>query len=254
MGTLCTGEPRVKRSRCSIAGTGGGVVGWVVGTRYVDATTFGKYPKREGEGCFAAELPVEERCVVLRIFAVCLAVIGIGLPHLTVAQVSDEPQSENSIFEDEIPQVPDNKKGAASQSALAQMRSNLSQAFKHLAEAQGGKNGKPDIIRLNCVNEKLTQLKALLNIAEAADFALQQALVEERPEEATHEFEKIILAKTKSDDLIAQSSSCVGQAAVYSGDTKVETVIEEDVVSDESVVEIFDEIPIVEPPSASPFQ
>jgi hypothetical protein len=67
-----------------------------------------------------------------------------------------------------------------------------------------------DIVKLNCVNEKLTQMKAFLKVAEQADVALNEALAT-RDAGADAEFSKIAIARTKVDGLRAESEQCIGQ-------------------------------------------
>ena len=57
-----------------------------------------------------------------------------------------------------------------SHSALERMRAILTKVLKHL---QGARDER-DVVKLNCVNEKLTAVKGLLKIAEQADVGLQE--------------------------------------------------------------------------------
>ena len=56
------------------------------------------------------------------------------------------------------------------------MREILSRVLKHLEEAREER----DVIKLNCVNEKLTAIKGLLKISEQADVSMQEALARRR--------------------------------------------------------------------------
>jgi hypothetical protein len=119
--------------------------------------------------------------------------------------------------------VPDSRKLESSQAAVARMRDVLGRVLKHLEDARAER----DVIKLNCVNEKLTAIKGLLRIAEQADVALQEAVSRKDSETAGHEFDKISIAQRKSEQLLSESESCVGELAVYSGSTQVDVVIEE---------------------------
>lgn len=148
-----------------------------------------------------------------------------------------------------VEQVPDAEKASESQKHLARMKEILSKVLKHLEEARDEK----DIVKLNCVNEKLTNVKGLLKISEDGDVKMQEALARRSPDEAAHEYEKIAIARAKVEQLFAESEACVGELAVYAGDTQIEMVVEGEPTDD-----LSDNIPTVEiitrPPAASPYQ
>jgi hypothetical protein len=148
-----------------------------------------------------------------------------------------------------VEQVPDAEKPAKSQEHIGRMKEILSKVLKHLEEARDEK----DIVKLNCVNEKLTNVKGLLKISEDGDVKMQEALARRNPEEAAHEYEKIAIARSKCEQLFAESEACVGELAVYAGDTTVELVVEGEPPED-----LSEKIPTIDiitrPPAASPYQ
>ena len=154
-----------------------------------------------------------------------------------------------SPYADVVEQVPDGEKTGKSQTHIARMKEILTKVLKHLEEARDEK----DIVKLNCVNEKLTNIKGLLKISEDGDVKMQEALARRNSEESQHEFEKIAIARSKCEQLFAESEACVGELAVYAGDTQVEVVIEGEPPED-----VSNQIPMIEtiirPPAASPYQ
>lgn len=97
--------------------------------------------------------------------------------------------------------------GAAAGS-IARMKGALTQV---LTRAEQARNEK-DVVKLNCVNEKLTQIRALIKVAEQADSALRDSLAARDPA-ADAEFSKIAIARRKVDGLRADSEQCIGQLA-----------------------------------------
>ncbi len=148
-----------------------------------------------------------------------------------------------------VEQVPDNEKSGKTQEHVTRMKEILTKVLTHLEEARDEK----DIVKLNCVNEKLTNVKGLLKISEDGDVKMQEALARRNSEDAQHEYEKIAIARSKCEQLMAESESCVGELAVYAGDTQVEVVMEGEVPGN-----LAENIPVVEiivrPPAASPYQ
>jgi hypothetical protein len=94
----------------------------------------------------------------------------------------------------------------ASAEHLARMKTSLKTVLGRVEEARNEK----DVVKLNCVNEKLAQIKALLRIAEQSDVALHEA-VAARDAGADSEFAKIAIARSKVEGLRADSEQCLGQ-------------------------------------------
>jgi hypothetical protein len=100
----------------------------------------------------------------------------------------------------------DAAKAEASAEHLSRMKTAVKVVIGRVDEARDEK----DIVKLNCVNEKLTQMKAFLKVAEQADVALNEALATRGPG-ADAEFSKIAIARTKVDGLRAESEQCIGR-------------------------------------------
>ncbi|HUM10693.1 MAG TPA: hypothetical protein VLT82_07090 [Myxococcaceae bacterium] len=105
--------------------------------------------------------------------------------------------------------IPDPEKLTRSTSAVSRMRSVLSEVLGRLEEARATK----DVVKLNCVNEKLTQVKGLLRISEQSDVALQEAVSKKDSVAAEHEYSKVSIARTKVDQLRNEAEQCIGQLA-----------------------------------------
>jgi len=91
---------------------------------------------------------------------------------------------------------------------LERMKTSLRNVLSRVEEARSEK----DVVKLNCVNEKLTQVKGLIKVAEQADIALHEALAAKDPA-GDAEFTKIGIAKSKVDALKGDADQCIGQLA-----------------------------------------
>lgn len=105
--------------------------------------------------------------------------------------------------------VPDPEKVRQSAEAVTKMRAQLKDVLVKLEE---GRNSK-DVVKLNCVNEKLTQIKGLLRISEQSDIQLQEAVARKETGTAEHEFTKVSIARSKVAQLRAEAEDCIGQLA-----------------------------------------
>ena len=104
--------------------------------------------------------------------------------------------------------LPDSEKLEKSAEALGRMKTALKGVLTRVEEARNEK----DVVKLNCVNEKLTQIKGLLKVAEQSDIALHEAISTKDPA-AESEFAKIGIARTKVDGLRGDAEQCIGQLA-----------------------------------------
>ncbi len=188
------------------------------------------------------------KSVLSSLLAVALVLpLGSAIAQEGETEVIAEPTVEPD--ESPVEQVPDADKAAQADSYISNMKEVLRTVLKYLEEARDER----DVVKLNCVNEKLTAVKGLLRISETSDVALREALARRDPDSAAHEFEKIAIAARKVEQLRAESEACVGELAVYSGDTQVEVVVAgeppspADPASAPPVIDV-----VVRPPAASP--
>jgi hypothetical protein len=93
--------------------------------------------------------------------------------------------------------------------SLGVMREVLRDVLGNLEEARRTK----DVVKLNCVNEKLTQIKGLLRISEQADVALQEAVSKRETTSGEHEYTKVMIAQQKVSQLHTEAEKCIGQLA-----------------------------------------
>lgn len=112
----------------------------------------------------------------------------------------------------------DAEKVAKASEHVVKMKAAMKNVLQRVEDARNEK----DVVKLNCVNEKLTQVKGLLKVAEQADVALSEA-VARKDDSADTEFQKISMARAKVDQLRGEADQCIGQLAyVVSSETTVE--------------------------------
>ena len=132
-----------------------------------------------------------------------LLLLGTGLAR---AQAPSKPATSTL---ERAADVPDREKISRSSASVSRMRSVLSEVLGRLEEARATK----DVVKLNCVNEKLTQVKGLLRISEQSDVALQEAVAKKDTTAAEHEYSKVSIAKGKVEQLRGEAEQCIGQLA-----------------------------------------
>jgi hypothetical protein len=158
---------------------------------------------------------------------------------------SDSPSSIAGI---DAASVPLEEKQSRVESMLAEQRKILARVSTLLKEARAAK----DIVQLNCINEKLTQIKGLLKISENASVKMYEAIAGNQQDIIDHEFTKITVAHQRSVTLGAEAEQCVGEIAVYTGQTEVTVEIDDDIREDDPTAPPpVGPAPVI-PPFASP--
>lgn len=123
------------------------------------------------------------------------------------AQKADEPKTPAPDVDASKVSDPDKLKNSGE--GLVRMRSALKDVLGKLEEARSTK----DVVKLTCVNEKLTQIKGLLRISETADVNLQEAVARKETATSEHEYTKVSIAQSKVLQLRAEAEQCMGQLA-----------------------------------------
>lgn len=155
-------------------------------------------------------IPVLARGLVLG--ALCAtAAFAQGAPPASAPppHATDNGAALANIASEKASDVPDPEKLRRSSDALIRMRAVLKDALGKLEEARATR----DVVKLNCVNEKLTQIKGLLRISEQSDVSLQEAVAKRETGTAEHEFTKVTIARQKVEQLRAEAEECIGQLA-----------------------------------------
>lgn len=147
--------------------------------------------------------------------------------------------------------VPDPAKLVRSTQALGGMREVLRSVLGKVEEARRTK----DVVKLNCANEKLTQIKGLLRISEQADVSLQEAVSRQESSSSEHEFTKVMIARQKVGQLRSEAEECIGQLA-FRTDENLFVEVEEpnNLPGGDPTRPPTPDIVLVRPPPASPIR
>jgi hypothetical protein len=163
------------------------------------------------------------------------------LPLLFLAFLGAEPPPVAAA-------VPDGQKAKAAKEIIEKMRASL----KKLGDASKESRAAKDAVKLSCVAEKQSQATGLVAVAETSEAELTDALKRKDEEVAAHAFDKISLAGQKVTQLQADSNTCIGELAVYAGDTIVIATNEGD--SDDPTILIYVVPFLPRPVQVSPYQ
>lgn len=121
------------------------------------------------------------------------------------------------------------QKLSRSSKELERMKSTVKQTLERLKAARE----KQDIIQVNCVDDKLQAIQALLNISEDADRGMREAAAREDVEMINHEFTKISFTATRVENFRVEVEGCMGEASQYTGKTVLDVTVSNDIRSDD---------------------
>jgi hypothetical protein len=139
--------------------------------------------------------------------------------------------------------------------ALAGIRAALKEVS---ARAEAARTEK-DVVRLNCVNERLTQIRSLLKVAEQSERSRAEAAAR-RDAGADAHLAQVGTASSRVETLRSESEQCGGQVA-YAVEDRTRVEVQEPEALAEPSVEPGGGVrpvppppPVVRPGPASPFQ
>lgn len=111
-----------------------------------------------------------------------------------------------------------------------------------------------DVIKLNCVNDRLLMMKKLLNIGESARNDLVEAIAAQDEDDRYHHYGKIVISKERTGALRDEAEACIGEELIFLGPTQVD-IDTPDVPDDPTNADPFDlGLDFERPGYASPFR
>lgn len=178
--------------------------------------------------------------VAVSIVVAALALGGLGL---AVAQVGGDSPDEGEV---EVQRRAD--LGGPEQLAEAErIQTRGSQISRRVATMLDESRRERDIIRVTCLNDKLTQVNANVRTLELRVDALREAVQGDNVERRNHEYIVITVLGQKFEILEQEANQCIGQDIFETGATRVETVVDPSTPDEDPNV-------MVEPPTVpAPF-
>jgi len=102
----------------------------------------------------------------------------------------------------------------------------MNEVLKRIQVLQDQAKRAKDIIRLNCVTDKVVQVRVNISIAEQSIASLQEAVTRNDEGERVHEFTRLTIVNQKVQVLGAEAENCIGEDLSFVGATKVDVEID----------------------------
>jgi hypothetical protein len=109
-----------------------------------------------------------------------------------------------------------------------------------------------DIIRLNCVTDKLVQSKVNITIAQQSMGALQESIARADEGGRAHEFTRLTIVNQKVLVLGTEAENCIGEDLSFVGATRVDVEVDPSLPQIDSTLPPTQIIDPERPPEASP--
>lgn len=128
----------------------------------------------------------------------------------------------------------------------------MNEVLKRIQTLQDQAKREKDIIRLNCVTDKVVQVRVNISIAEQSMAALQEAVTRADEGERTHEFTRLTIVNQKVQVLGAEAENCIGEDLSFVGATRVDVEIDPNIPTYDPTQPPAPGIDIDRPGEASP--
>lgn len=132
---------------------------------------------------------------------------------------------------------------------MGKMRSTESRVTKLQDEARA----KKDVIKLNCVSDKVVQIKGHIAVGDQSMAGLNTAISRGDTPGRQHEFTRMTIIYQKVVVLGTEAENCIGEDASYVGETRVDVEIDPNIPNDDPTEPQLPLPDVTRPPEASPF-
>jgi hypothetical protein len=129
---------------------------------------------------------------------------------------------------------------------------NMTEVLKRTQTLQDQAKREKDIIRLNCVTDKVVQVRVNISIAEQSVAALQEAVTRADEGERTHEFTRLTIVNQKVQVLGAEAENCIGEDLSFVGATRIDVEVDPSIPQYDPTLPPAPGIDIERPGEASP--
>jgi len=129
---------------------------------------------------------------------------------------------------------------------------NMTEVLKRTQTLQDQAKREKDIIRLNCVTDKVVQVRVNISIAEQSMAALQEAVTRADEGERTHEFTRLTIVNQKVQVLGAEAENCIGEDLSFVGATRIDVEVDPNIPQYDPTLPPAPGIDIERPGEASP--
>lgn len=151
---------------------------------------------------------------------VALALVALAIAgRFALAQVGFERR----------PTLPPTEQAAQGDAILTRVEVLRAQVSKQLQAAREAR----DVVKVLCLNDKLTQIDTLKRAAGDRRAELDAAIARADRELADHQFTMLTVQRQRAEQIASEANQCIGSEMAFIGQTTVETTIDPNLPPDD---------------------
>jgi hypothetical protein len=142
------------------------------------------------------------------------------------------------------------------QESLAQAKDyykKMQETQRRVTQLQAKAKKDKDMVKLNCVNDKLTQLKGHMTVTDQSMSSIATDVAKSDDAARQHEFTRISILYQKVVTLGTEAEQCIGEDVSYVGATSVDVEIDPSIPPGDPTIPDLPVPAVTRPPEASPF-
>jgi hypothetical protein len=129
----------------------------------------------------------------------------------------------------------------------------MQETQRRVTQLQAKARKDKDMVKLNCVNDKLTQLKGHMTVTDQSMSTLTLDIAKGDDTARQHEFTRISILYQKVVVLGTEAEQCIGEDVSYVGATRVDVEIDPSIPPTDPTMPDLPVPDVTRPPEASPF-
>jgi len=129
----------------------------------------------------------------------------------------------------------------------------MQETQRRVTQLQAKAKKDKDMVKLNCVNDKLKQLKGHMTVTDQSMSSLTLDVAKSDDTARQHEFTRISILYQKVVTLGTEAEQCIGEDVSYVGATRVDVEIDPSIPPTDPTMPDLPVPDVTRPPEASPF-
>lgn len=139
-------------------------------------------------------------------------------------------RNSSSLIDEDIDSLSGAQRMERALGKIGTMKSTLTTTDQVLSRAR---NQERDILKINCVNEKIAAIKGFVKVSEQSYVSLSDAAKRADEEASKHHYTLISIAGQKVAGLGEEARVCAGEEVRYAEDTLLDVTVDPDIIPED---------------------
>lgn len=144
-------------------------------------------------------------------------------------QIEQLAEDSEELLDEDVESIPNEQKLTRAQTKIKEGKKVLENTRSLLEKAR---SEEKDIIKINCINDKLAAIKGFLKVSEQSYVKLKEAVNSGDQEASNHHYTLVAVSAQKIKKLDEEANLCVGEVQRYAEGTSVEMNVDAELPED----------------------